>query len=106
MHPSPRTIRERRLAAEAAQLMEQHRITSVLVVDAEGVLVGARQQQRPDARQGDLMAHPRSACGASPSRGRHQRPGKAGSAAALGYAMSVHAPCGLGGIRSKSIAVA
>jgi hypothetical protein len=29
------------------------------------------------------MAHPRSACGASPSRGRHQRPGKAGSAVAL-----------------------
>jgi transcription elongation factor GreA len=31
----------------------------------------------------DGMAHPRSACGASPSRGRHQRPGKAGSAVAL-----------------------
>jgi hypothetical protein len=36
------------------------------------------------------MAHPRSACGdapsgfaLSPSRGRHQRPGKAGSAVAL-----------------------
>ncbi len=29
------------------------------------------------------MAHPRSACGASPSRGRPQRPGEAGSAAAL-----------------------
>jgi hypothetical protein len=29
------------------------------------------------------MAHPRSAFGASPSRGRPQRPGKAGSAAAL-----------------------
>jgi aspartyl protease family protein len=28
------------------------------------------------------MAPPRSACGASPSRGRHQRPGKAGSAVA------------------------
>jgi hypothetical protein len=28
------------------------------------------------------MAHPRSAFGASPSRGRHQRPGKAGSAVA------------------------
>ena len=26
------------------------------------------------------MTHTRSACGASPSRGRHQRPGKAGSA--------------------------
>jgi arabinose-5-phosphate isomerase len=29
------------LAAEAAQLMEQARITSVLVVDADGLLVGA-----------------------------------------------------------------
>lgn len=41
MHPRPRTIRDDALAAEAAQLMEQHRITSVLVVDAAGVLVGA-----------------------------------------------------------------
>jgi hypothetical protein len=30
------------------------------------------------------MNHPRSAFGASPSRGRRQRPGKAGSAAAAG----------------------
>jgi hypothetical protein len=29
------------------------------------------------------MAPPRRAFGASPSRGRHQRPGKAGSAVAL-----------------------
>ena len=29
------------LAVEAAELMEQHRITSVLVVDAAGRLVGA-----------------------------------------------------------------
>jgi len=28
------------------------------------------------------QAHPRSAFGASPSRGRHQQPGKAGSAVA------------------------
>jgi arabinose-5-phosphate isomerase len=41
MHPGPRTIRSDALAAEAAQLMEQYRITSVLVVDAEGRLVGA-----------------------------------------------------------------
>ena len=30
-----------------------------------------------------MKAHPRSACGASPSRGSTQRPGKAGSAVAL-----------------------
>jgi arabinose-5-phosphate isomerase len=41
MHPGPRTIRDDALAAEAAQLMEQYRITSVLVVDHAGVLVGA-----------------------------------------------------------------
>jgi arabinose-5-phosphate isomerase len=41
MHPQPRTIRHDVLAVEAAELMEQHRITSVLVVDAEGKLCGA-----------------------------------------------------------------
>lgn len=33
MHPNPRRIRADALAVEAADLMEQHRITSVLVVD-------------------------------------------------------------------------
>ncbi len=41
MHPNPRLIRVDALAVEAAGLMEQHRITSVLVVDAAGQLVGA-----------------------------------------------------------------
>ena len=41
MHTSPRTVRATALAAEAAELMELHRITSVLVVDAQGVLCGA-----------------------------------------------------------------
>ena len=41
MHADPRTIGREALAVEAAELMEQHRITSVLVVDAEGVLCGA-----------------------------------------------------------------
>jgi arabinose-5-phosphate isomerase len=41
MHAGPRTLRADALAAEAAELMEQHRITSVLVVDASGVLIGA-----------------------------------------------------------------
>jgi arabinose-5-phosphate isomerase len=41
MHRGPRTLRADALAAEAAELMEQHRITSVLVVDAVGVLIGA-----------------------------------------------------------------
>ncbi|MGY4831675.1 KpsF/GutQ family sugar-phosphate isomerase [Sphaerotilaceae bacterium SBD11-9] len=41
MFPRPRTIRPEVLAVEAADLMEAHRITSVLVVDAEGTLVGA-----------------------------------------------------------------
>ncbi len=41
MHPSPRTVRADALAAEAAAIMEQHRITSVLVVDAQHRLIGA-----------------------------------------------------------------
>jgi arabinose-5-phosphate isomerase len=41
MHPNPKTIRDTALAAEAVQQMEQYRITSVLVVDERGVLVGA-----------------------------------------------------------------
>jgi arabinose-5-phosphate isomerase len=41
MFPQPRTIRDDALAVEAAELMEKHRITSVLVVDAAGRLCGA-----------------------------------------------------------------
>ena len=41
MHPSPKRIRAEALAVDAADLMEQHRITSVLVVDAQSRLVGA-----------------------------------------------------------------
>ncbi|MCU4120351.1 SIS domain-containing protein [Variovorax sp. N23] len=41
MHARPRTIRADALGVEAAELMEQHRITSVLVVDAAQVLIGA-----------------------------------------------------------------
>ena len=41
MHPNPRRIRADALAVEAADLMERHRITSVLVVDEAGRLVGA-----------------------------------------------------------------
>lgn len=41
MHPAPRTIRAEALGVEAAELMEHHRITSVLVVDAAQVLIGA-----------------------------------------------------------------
>ena len=41
MHPGPHTVRQNALAAEAAEVMEQQRITSILVVDAAGVLCGA-----------------------------------------------------------------
>lgn len=41
MHPNPHTVRADALAAEAAELMELHRITSVLVVDGQGQLCGA-----------------------------------------------------------------
>ena len=41
MQRQPRTIREDELAVAAAELMEAHRITTVLVVDAQQRLVGA-----------------------------------------------------------------
>jgi arabinose-5-phosphate isomerase len=41
MHANPRTVRASALAAEAAELMELYRITSVLVVDELGTLCGA-----------------------------------------------------------------
>jgi arabinose-5-phosphate isomerase len=41
MHPGPRLVQADALAVDAAAVMEQHRITSVLVVDADGLLVGA-----------------------------------------------------------------
>ncbi len=41
MHPGPRTLRSDALAVDAVTLMEQYRITSVLVVDGQGVLCGA-----------------------------------------------------------------
>jgi hypothetical protein len=49
---------------------------------------GARRESLSRVRRASQamtykMAPPRSAFGASPSRGRHQRPGKAGSAVAL-----------------------
>ena len=41
MHTSPKLVRADALAVDAAEVMEQHRITSVLVVDEAGALVGA-----------------------------------------------------------------
>ena len=41
MHLNPRTIQQDALAVEAAELMEQFKVTSVLVVTASGILCGA-----------------------------------------------------------------
>lgn len=41
MYPRPRTIPRNALAVDAVELMEQNRITSVLVVDPDGALCGA-----------------------------------------------------------------
>ena len=41
MHTGPKLVSADALAVDAADVMEQHRITSVLVIDAAGVLVGA-----------------------------------------------------------------
>ena len=41
MHAGPRTVNVQALAVDAVTMMEQYRVTSVLVTDALGVLVGA-----------------------------------------------------------------
>ena len=41
MTPDPHTIRPEALAAEAVQMMERHKISQLLVVDAQGILLGA-----------------------------------------------------------------
>lgn len=41
MTREPRTIGADHLAVEAVELMERHRINQMLVVDADGVLIGA-----------------------------------------------------------------
>ena len=41
MHPNPRTMADTALAVDAATLMERHRVTSVLALDADGRMVGA-----------------------------------------------------------------
>ena len=41
MHPNPQTLRADALAVQAVAMMEEHRITSVLVVDDDGALCGA-----------------------------------------------------------------
>jgi arabinose-5-phosphate isomerase len=48
MQPNPRSIQAHALAAEAAELMEHYRITCVLVIAEDGVLVGV-------VHVGDLM---------------------------------------------------
>jgi arabinose-5-phosphate isomerase len=45
MSGSPRTIRAERLAAEAVKLMEDHRISQILVVDEDRRLLGALNMQ-------------------------------------------------------------
>jgi arabinose-5-phosphate isomerase len=40
MRPKPTTVRDNVLAAQVAEIMEHQRITSVLVVDGQGVLRG------------------------------------------------------------------
>jgi arabinose-5-phosphate isomerase len=41
MHPNPRTVQQDALAVEAAELMEQFQITSILVVNESGTWCGA-----------------------------------------------------------------
>ncbi|MBP6776599.1 MAG: KpsF/GutQ family sugar-phosphate isomerase [Piscinibacter sp.] len=41
MHPRPHLVRDDALAVDAADMMERHRVTSLLVVDADAHLIGA-----------------------------------------------------------------
>lgn len=41
MSPEPRSIRPEALAVEAVEIMERHKVTQLLVIDARGELVGA-----------------------------------------------------------------
>ena len=41
MSRSPRTVQPGQLAVDAAKLMEDHRVSQILVVDHHGLLVGA-----------------------------------------------------------------
>ena len=41
MYPNPKLVRADALAVDAADVMEQHRITSVLVIEDDGTVVGA-----------------------------------------------------------------
>jgi arabinose-5-phosphate isomerase len=41
MHTQPLTIQQDKLAIEAVEIMEQHKINGLLVVDDAGLLVGA-----------------------------------------------------------------
>jgi arabinose-5-phosphate isomerase len=41
MHPQPKLVRDDALAVEAARIMEEYRVTTILVVDAQDLLVGA-----------------------------------------------------------------
>ena len=56
MHPRPHLVRDDALAVDAADLMERHRVTSLLVVDADARLCRRAELQRPDAREGHLMS--------------------------------------------------
>ena len=55
MSASPKLVRDDALAVEAADLMERHRVTGLLVVDARRPAGRRDQLERPDAREGHLM---------------------------------------------------
>jgi hypothetical protein len=55
------------------------------------IAIGIARTSTPSRPEAEV--HPRSACGASPSRGRYQRPGEAGSAVSLGFLWSPGLGC-------------
>lgn len=55
MHRNPRSIGPDALAVEAAEMMDRHRISQVLVSGRRTTLGRSIQHTRPDERQGNLM---------------------------------------------------
>ena len=75
MTPGGRCVGPTELAAAAASLMEQHRVTALLVVDARAPPGRRTQRARPDARGGRMRRHSPARDGAArdPAAGAGRR---------------------------------
>ena len=67
LHRQPRTVREDALAVTAAEVMEQHRVTSVLVVDEAGEEGGAGDGEGEGDDDGEGHGEPDAGHHAAPT---------------------------------------